>query len=293
VDHRNKYVLPQLLRHADAELRPRIAEALLAPFEGVGPRSLPDLDIARAVPWLSPAERERLVARTPLKPTMVKHGTQREALIVVLARPLAEQGALGLLRPLIANAGRAYRLAALASVLSFLDEAEREKVTRQVFGDLRRQDEVLVSFVAPHLAAAGHASALLDLLVPFGPLALASLGPHLPADQRPRFLDLLANSLVERPLAASTSVGLRELAPWFGELPRDVLARLFEGALARAGAHGRPHLFHAFISGELGYTEDIDEGGDTGLTLALVHLAGPAGLAACIAQLEDVARELA
>lgn len=288
--HRVEHVLPQLLRHADAELRPRVAAALLDPFEDAGPARFPDLDIARAVPWLTPAERERLVARIPPKPTGTMLGFRREALIVALARPLAEQGALGLLRPLLASVGRTRRLVALASALPFLDEAERERVTRQVLGDLRRSnDGALAALAAPHLAAAGHASALLDLLVPFGAEALAPLGPHLPADQRPRFLDLLARTALDGPGPVSTSAGLRKLAPWFGELPRDVLARLFERALERAAARGRPDLFHAFITGEYGHHED----GDPGLLLALTHLVGPAGLAACIAQIEDVARHLA
>lgn len=287
--HRAEYVLPQLLRHADAELHPRVAAALLEPFEHFGPADVPGLDITRAVPWLTPAERERLVARIPPKPVGSKLSFLREPLIVALARPLAEQGALDLLRPLLATVGRARRLKALASALPFLDKAEREKVTRQIRGDLRRGEG---EYAAAHLAAAGHASALLDLVAPLGPVALARVGRHLPADQRPRFLDLLARSLREKPSGVYSSATLRELAPWLGELPRDVLVGPFERALERARLQGRPELFQHFITGERGSDEGGgEEGGDTGLTLALVHLAGPAGLAACVALLEDVGRE--
>jgi hypothetical protein len=287
-----KFLLPQLLRHADAELRPRVVAAVLAPLDDGGAARFPDLDeideIARAVPWLTHAERERLAVRIPVKVSWPNDEFGREQLIVALARPLAEQGALGLLRPLLASIGQTSRLIALASALPFLDEAEREQVTHEIVTELERgNNDDLASLAAPHVAAAGHASALLELLAPFGAEALAHLGPHLPADQLPRFLELLAHAALDGPRSISSSAGLRALAPWFGELPRDAVARLFERVLEHAGDRGRSDLLQAFITDE----DDPQGDGDTGLLLALAHLVSPAGLADCIAQLEDVTKQ--
>jgi hypothetical protein len=286
------YVLPRLLRHADAELRPRIAAAVLEPFEEGSLYDFPD--IVAAVPWLSPAERERLVARIPAKKLMTKTGTKREPLIVALARPLAEQGALELVRPLLASVGRTRRLVALASALPFLDPAERDKVIRQICGDVRRGDDYLAWLAAPDLAAAGHADLLVEQLASRGVHALARIAGHVSPDQRPRLLELMTRAAVERP-ESITGADLRALGPVLRELPRDVLARACERVLAGIADSGRPDLLQALVVEPR--DDDDDDAVDPVLTRALVELAGPTGLPACIALLDDLAsaprRELA
>ncbi|UQA56960.1 hypothetical protein [Polyangium aurulentum] len=306
-----EYVLPQLLRHADAELRPRIAAVLLEPFDDEHLFQFPDIVVA--VPWLSPAERERLVARIPTKPLGGKFGNRREPLIIALARPLAEQGALDLLRPHLASLDLTDRLIALASALPFLDPDEHKRVTRRIFGVLRRSsgyslasalpfldpDEhkrvtrrifgvlrrssgYFVWRVAPDLAADGHADGLVELVAPLGVDGLARIARHVSADRRPRLLELVARGVLDGTAQITTSAELRALGLLLRELPRDVLARLCERVLEGIGGSGRPDLLQALV------VEESDDDVDPGLTRALVALAGPAGLPACIALLEDV-----
>ncbi|MDC0666456.1 hypothetical protein [Nannocystis radixulma] len=279
--HGGEYVLPQLLRHADAELHPRIAAAVLEPFEDEDLWQFPE--ILPAVPWLSPDERAWLVARIPRKPLGGKFGNRREPLILALARPLAEQGAFDLLRPLLPGAGRAHRLAALADALPFLDPSERERVTKQLFGDLRRDNCGLTWDVVPALAAAGYADALVDLPTPLDARNLARIAPHVSADRRPRLLELLVHAAGERP----TSTSLHVLGSLRHELPRDVLARLCEVTLADAAESGRAELLRALVA-EARDDDDEHDAVDPGLTSALVELAGPTGLPALVALLDDL-----
>jgi hypothetical protein len=283
--HGTEYVLPLLLRHADAELHPRIAAALLEPFEDEDLWQFPE--ILPAVPWLSPDERAWLVARIPRKPLHSKLGDRREPLIVALARPLAEQGAFDLLRPLLPGAGRGHRLAALADALPFLDPGERERVTKQLFGDLRRGNCRLTWHVVPALAAAGHADALVDLPTPLDTRNLARIAPHVSADRRPRLLELLVRAALDESGSHVTSTDLRAFAGLRRELPCDALARVCELALADAAESGRPELLRALVA-EARDSDDEHHDVDPGLPSILVELAGPTGLPALVALLDDL-----
>ncbi|WAS95068.1 hypothetical protein [Nannocystis punicea] len=279
-----EYVLPLLLQYADAELHPRISAVLLEDFEDSHMFDFPD--ILEAVPWLSPAEQKWLVERIPRKRMYTKLGNRREPVIVALARPLAEQGAFDLLRPLLQGAGRPHRLAAFAHALPFLAAEERERVTRQLFGDLRRGTYGGWRCV-PALAAAGLGDALLDVLPPTDIDDLARIAPQLSPEGQSRLLERISRRVADDPGFCLHSHSLRPLGPLLRELPRDVLAHLCERALADAGRSGRPDLLRA-LAVEQPYDRDYEDV-EPGLTRALVELAGP-DLPACIALLDDLDR---
>lgn len=277
-----RHLLPQVLRYAEGELRQRVVDALLEPFVDLWEHHFPDVDLVEAVPWFTPAERVWLTDRLPRQKVGSKFGNYREPLIVALARPLAEQGELDRLRPLLKSTDARDHLRGLASALPFLAEEARERVVRRLLADFRRQQSGLSYGALPHLAAAGYAAALLDACETVSAPGLASLAPHLPASLRPRLLELVTRAIRDG-RGADTSAGLRELAPLLPELPREDLASMCERALEDAGERGRAHLFQRFI------TEDLEDEPETGLTLALVELAG-ASLPECIAELEGVAQ---
>lgn len=275
-------LLPQLLRYADAELRPRIVASLLSYFEPL--YQLPD--ILEAIPWLTPAECLWIAERMLEQDTRGgKLSFRLEPLLLALARPLVEQGAIERLRQLLADIKQQDRLTIFASVLPSLAAKEREAIVRQILADIRGGDRLLAYKASPHLAAAGHAAELLDVLPQSDATNLVRIAPHVPAELRPRLLELLAQAVVGRRSGVGSSAGIHGLAPLLPELPRKVVAHLCKRVLADEARQGRAALFRAFIR------HDVEDVPQTGLLLGLAELAGD-DLPACLAEIEAIARRL-
>ena len=264
---RHRYFIHLLLPHADAGLRPRVVGAVLAASDG-------SIDLAACVPALTDDELRALIAGISSEETrMSKQHAHRSLTISRLVRPLAQRGALELLRPALASLGRADRLPALVTALDLLAPDERSTVSRQLIGDLRRGGAGVATVHVEQLAAAGHAEALLELPA-LGLASLAALAPGLPAALQPR----LRERLVAAVEAIHTARQLDDLVPLHASLAGDVLSQVVLRCIKEAAQRGRTALYAALAGDEAGYAE-----AETGLTRLLLHLADPL---AWIAELE-------
>lgn len=259
-----RYHVHLLLPYADAELRPRVVEALIG-SEDDGEELELDLaaDLVACVKFLNGDELGRLVSRLPPPEVRyTKRGGDRDPLIAACVRPLAERGRLEELRPALATLNRELRLPALATALDLLPADERATVVRQLLGDMRRgayvPPEVKVS-----LAAGGHAEALLDLEL--GVSDLVAIAPHVSGASR----DRLRARVLEVGARVTDLEASLELVEGFDRVPDGALVRALTAAIDDAAASGCKGLLEALAGSE------ADHGArETGVTRALLRLAG-------------------